>query len=428
MFKDRRIVLIFVIILIDVVAAGALGALLTKFVADLPAKPVLLTGGTALMLAVQLAFSPAMGHWSDKVGRRPAAIAATIASLLSSTLLLPIQAWGYVANRVSKGATNGLYAVMRSSMADITKGEELVKYSGMLSFIVGGGAFIGPMFGALLLLTMNEARHDALPLVIMILGLGVLNVVLVLFFKETSDKPKEKVAFSELKDKAVSALKIKGLWDQLAKSDEEVPGIKPIFILNMLATLCFGYYAFFVAFLTQGDLAMEPLDTAWFFLYFGGLSFLANIIFFRYIVNHVNKRKTIIGIILLSIVLQIGYCFSESSVTLLYVVAGIDALTLSLIGGLIGGILTEVTKEGGGQGETFGNIQALGGLASFVSALANTLLSGVSMKAPFIFCALAAFVVLWWTLRLPDEARKYTDMNTEERQQEEPQEAGPAGA
>ena len=426
MFKDRRLVLIFAIALIDVVAAGALGALLIKFVGDLPAKSVWLTGGTALMLAVQLAFSPAIGHWSDKVGRRPAAIATTLVSMLSSFLLLPVQAWGYVANRVSKGATNGLYAVMRSSVSDLTKGEEFIKYSGLLSFIVGGGAFIGPMFGAILLIALNEARHDALPLVIMILCLGGVNIVLALLFKETNEKPKEKVKFSELKEKALSALKVKTLWDQLARSDEEVPGIKPIFILNLLATLCFGYYTFFVAFLTQSDLAMEPLDTAYFFLYFGGLAFLANIVFFRYIVSHINKRKTIIAFVLLSIVLQVGYCFSESSITLLYVVAGVDALTLSLVGGLIGGILSEATQAGGGQGESFGNIQALGGLASFVTALVNTLLSGVNMKAPFIFCALAAVVVLWWTLRLPEEARQYTDKNAEER--EEAQEAKPAEA
>lgn len=427
MFKDRRLLLIFAISLIDVIAAGALGALLIKFVGDLPAKSVWLTGGTALMLAVQLAFSPAIGHWSDKVGRRPAAIATTVASLLSSFLLLPIQAWGYVANRVTKGATNGLYAVMRSSIADSKEGEELIKYSGILSFIVGGGAFIGPMFAGLLLLASNEARHDALPLVILVLGLSGLNIILALFFKETNDKPKEKVEFKELKEKAISALKIRTLWDQLGKSDEELPGIKPIFILNMLATLGLGYYTFFVAFLTQSDLAMEPLDTAYFFLYFGGLSFLANIVFFRYIVSHVNKRKTIIGIVLLSIVLQVGYCFSESSVTLLYVVAGVDALTVSLIGGLIGGILTKVTKEGGGQGETFGNIQGLGGLASFVTALVNTLLSGVSMIAPFIFCAVSAAVVVWWAMRLPEEARRFTD-KTEIEQQEEFQEAKPATA
>ena len=427
MFKDRRLVLIFAIALIDVVAAGALGALLNKFVIDLPAKPVWLTGGTALMLAIQLGASPAIGHLSDKVGRRPAAIATTIASLFSSMLLLPVQAWGYVANRVTKGGTNGLYAIMRSSLSDIKQGDELVKYSGFLSFVVGGGAFIGPMFGALLLLVFNEARHDALPLVVLILALCGLNIVLAFFFKETNDKPREKVEFSELKEKVVNALKVKTIWNQLTEADKKLPGIKPIFILNMLATLGFGYYTFFVAFLTQGNLAMEPLDTAYFFLYFGGLSFLSNLIFFRYIVDRVNKRKTIIGILLLSIGLQIGYCFSESSVTLLYIVAGVDALTVSVLGGLIGGILTQVTQEGGGQGEMFGNIQGLGGLASFVTALVNTLLSGVSMIAPFIFCALSAVVVVWWAVRLPEEARKYTDSRAAERQ-EEPEEAKPAGA
>lgn len=426
MFNDRRLLLIFVMALVDVVAAGALGALLTKFVKDLPAEPVWLTGGTALMLAIQLGFSPAIGHWSDKVGRRPAVIATTIVSLLSSLFLLPVQAWGYVVNRVSKGATNGLYAVLRSSVSDLTKGEELVKYSGLLSFIVGGGAFLGPMFGAVLLIVSHEARHDALPLIFMMLALCGLNIVLALFYKETNDKPREKVELKELKDKAVSALKVKTIWDQLGKADEKVPGIKPIFILNMLATLGFGYYAFFIAFLTQSDLAMEPLDTAYFFLYFGGLAFLANIIFFRYIVSHINKRKTIIGIVLLSILVQIGYCFAESSVTLLYVVGGVDALIVSVVAGLIGGILTDVTQVGGGQGEQFGNIQGLGGLASLVTALVNTLLSGVSMKAPFIFCALSSVIVIWWTLRLPEEARKYTDRTAAEREQDETSEVKPA--
>lgn len=106
--KNRQIILILIITLIDVVAANGLGALLTKYVVALPAKPVLLTGGTALMLGIQLALSPAIGHWSDKAGRRPAAIATTIASLISSAFLLPVQSWGYVVNRAFKGGTNGL--------------------------------------------------------------------------------------------------------------------------------------------------------------------------------------------------------------------------------------------------------------------------------------------------------------------------------
>lgn len=429
--KNRQIILILIITLIDVIAANGLGALLTKYVVALPAKPVLLTGGTALMLGIQLALSPAIGHWSDKAGRRPAAIATTLASLVSSVFLLPVQSWGYVVNRAFKGGTNGLYAVMRSAVADIAEPKDLTKYSGILSFLAGGGAAIGPMAVGVLMFISTEARIDPLPTVWLILALSVLNAGLVyFFFRETNDKEKEPVEFKEIWAKIVNSLKVVTIWQQLGESDKQVPGIKPLFILNMLATLGFGYYAFFVAFLTQSDLNMGPLDTAYFFTFFGVLSTVANLTFFTFIVDRINKRKAIIFIACVSIALQVGYMFSEASVTLLYVVAGIDAVTVSLIGGLIGSILTEVTKEGGGQGEVFGNIQALGGVASFTTALVNSLLSGVSMKAPFIFCALSTVVVLWWINRLPDEAKKYTDrIGAEQSAKEQPEEeAKPAGA
>ena len=410
--KDRRLILIFAITILDIIAANGLGVMVTKFVVALPNKPVLLTAGTALMLGIQLAFSPAIGHLSDKVGRRPVVIGTTIASLFSSLFLLPIQAWGYVVNRAFKGGTNGLYAVMRSSVADITEGNDLIKYSSMLSFLVGSSIVVGPLLTGLIWIASDEARIDATPTVLFLIGVGVLNVVLATLFKETSEK-REKVDVGELKQKAINSLKVITLWQQLAEADKQVPGIKAIFILNMLGTLGFGYYNFFIAFLTQSDLNMNPLGVAYFLAYFGAISVIANVVFFRYIVNHVDKRKAVITIAIINIGLQVGYMFSESSPTLLYVVAGVDALTVSLIGGLIGGVLTEITKEGGGQGEMFGNIQALGGLASFATALVNSLLSGVSMIAPFIFCAVCSVSVIWWARRLPDEARKYTNRKEE---------------
>jgi hypothetical protein len=57
----------------------------------------------------------------------------------------------------------------------------------------------------------------------------------------------------------------------------------------------------------------------------------------------------------------------------------------------------------------FGNSQVLGGLASFAAALINSLLSGLSMKAPFIVCVLCLVAVAVWTMRLADDANKYLD-------------------
>jgi len=157
---------------------------------------------------------------------------------------------------------------------------------------------------------------------------------------------------------------------------------------------------------------MTPRETAWFFIYFGGLALLGNIIFFTYIAQHVSKRNVVLILAVLGVILQGLYAFSETSVTLFYVVAGIDALTVSILTGLTGSLLSVMIKEGGSQGEMFGNIQALGGLASFVSALINSLLSGVSMAAPYIFCALSMAAVAIWAMRLPEESKKYTDRKT----------------
>lgn len=411
MLKKHPLLLVFAITLLDIIAGNGLGALIADYVINLPNKPILLTAGTAVMLAIQLAFSPAIGQWSDKRGRRPAAIATSIASLLSTLLLLPLQTWGYVANRCFKGATNGLYSVMRSSVADLTKKDELLKYAGILSFIIGAGPVIGPMGAGWLMLVYSGGRISPLPTVILLLALGIISIGLTFLFKETNPK-KEPVEVKELAQKAASSLKIVSLWGQLTDADKELPGLKSVFILNMIATLGMGYYTYFVAFMTESDLMMTPRETARFFLCFGGIALVANIVFFTFIAHRVNKRKVILFLALLSVGLQVLYAFSESSVTLFYVVAGVDALTVSIMTGLTGSLLSIMIKEGGGQGEMFGNIQALGGLASFVSALVNSLLSGVSTIAPFIFCALGMTAVVIWAMRLPEEAKKFTDRKT----------------
>jgi DHA1 family tetracycline resistance protein-like MFS transporter len=408
MTKNRQLLLILCIALLDVTAANGLGALISDYVVDLPAKALMLTGGVAVMLSIQLAFSPAIGNWSDKKGRRRVILATTLASFLSTLLLLQVQAGTYVANRVAKGGTNGLYAVLRSSITDLTDKQELVRWSGILSFIVGSGPVVGPMVAGLFLLSTSAVRFDPVPTVLFLLAVGLLNIGLALTFRETNPK-REELDPDQIKEKMLSSIKVVTLWQQLNESEEKVPGIKPVFILNMLGTLGIGYYTFFVAFLTQSQLLMSTRQTAVFFVYFGALALLANVVFFRFLAHRVHKRKVIIGLALLGIVLQVLYAFIGPSETMLYVVGGIDALTVSVLSGLIGSILSQITKAGGGQGEVFGNIQALGGLASFSTALVNSLLSSVSPQAPFVFCALSLMAVVFWSLRLPDTARQYTD-------------------
>lgn len=408
MFKNKQLWLIYAIVLIDMVVANGLGPLVAKYVEELPAKAVFITGGTAIALGAQLAISPVMGAYSDKRGRKPILILTSIVTFLASLLLLPVKAWSYITNRTVEGTTNGMYAIARSAVTDISDKEELVRTSGVLSFILPAGAILGPLATAGILIANSESREDPRTVVIFMIGLALLNVGLVFLFNETK-KEKKDVDKEELKEKAIAALKVKALWNQLNDLDGQIPGIKAVFILNILGGLATGYYNYFVAFLTQSDLKLEPLETSYFFVFYGSLTILANLIFFKYLLPRVNKRITILVLALIGVGTQIAFAFSEQSQTMLYVVAGIDAVSVTLLGGIVGGILTKMVNESEGQGETFGNVQGLAAVASFATAVVNSGLAGVSPKAPFFWFALCMAATAFMCARLPEESRKVTD-------------------
>lgn len=410
MFKNKQLWLIYAIILIDLVVANGLGPLVAKYVEDLPAKAVFITGGTAIALGVQLAIAPVMGEYSDKRGRRPVVLFTAFISFLASLLLLPVKAWTYITNRVAEGSTNGMYSVLKSAVTDLTPKEEMMRTTGIITFILAAGSVLGPTVTAGLLIALPNARNDPQPVVLFMIALALLNIILAFLFRETQEK-KEPVEPDKLKEKAVSSLKVTALWKKLDKVNEQIPGFKPIFMLSLLGSLGTGYFNYFVAFLTQSKLKLEPLQTAYFFIFYGLLSLAANFTFFTFLVQRINKRITLLILAVVGVATQVLFGFSEQSETMLYIVAGVDALTVTLIGGLVGGLLSKMINESDGQGELFGDVQGLAGIASFATAVVNSGLAGISPKAPFFWFAacMAALAVL--CLRLPDEARKVTDTN-----------------
>jgi MFS family permease len=419
MFKDRRLWLIYAILLLDSIGAGCLAPMLSEYIGDMPGKTFWLTGGTALMLAAQLATAPVWGYFSDKAGRRKPLQMAVMGSFLTSLILLPMQGWAFVVNRAVKGCTNGLYSILRSAATDITAKEDLIQVTGFFSFLSAFGGVFGPMIGGILVLSVPAARQSPQPLVWLGIGLVAMGLLLTQFaFNETCEDEPEDVEVQKLKEKSIDALKVTKLWESLNEQDSKVKGLKAVFILNLLGILSFGYYAFFIAFLTQSDLKMKPEDLSRFFIFYGTLALIANLLYFRFLADVVNKRAWLLGLTLLGVVITVGYAFAGSSLPVLYAVAGLDAVSLSLVGGLTGGLLSELVAEGSDQGEAFGGFQALGSIASFATVLVNSLLSLVSLQAPFFFSALGLAALAWFTFRLPDEARQKVEAKSKDKAEE----------
>lgn len=409
MFKNPRLGLIYSITLIDGIVAGGLGPLFNKYTQAMPAKQVWVMAGSALLLGLQLVVAPVLGALSDKIGRRPVLIGTSIGSLLASLLLFPVNVWAYLGNRAVEGTTNGMASVLRSAVVDTAEDNDVTQQTSIQGNITALGAIFGPAVGGLLIIALPQARFDPIPLVIMGIVLAVLNIILTFIFKETNQKEKQPVDVRELKDKSVNALKIKTLWGQLDEVDKKLKGFKALYILQLLSLLALGYYNYFIAYLIVGDLGLTPHQAAYFFIYYGLITVVANLIFFQLIAKRINQKKMLVVVAIAGIGVMALYAFVGSSVTMLYIAGAADSLTTGLLAGLIAGITSQLAAKGEGQGSVFGDTQALGGVASFTAAVATTLLTAIDSKAPFAFYALALAVLAYRAATLPEEAAKETE-------------------
>lgn len=386
MLRDRRLLLIYAIILIDVIVGSAIGPILPDFVKGLPYPQLWLILGTALFLGIQLFSAPLLGKISDGYGRRPVLIVSAVGTFLADCLLLPVRAGFYLANRLGDGLTNGMYATVRSAITDISPKDELFKNLGIEGAIVSLGFVLGPMASGLLLTTFDVLpAQQASYVAVLAVILSALNVGLSLLLRETHPHPTG-VRGAELRAEIGQTLNVFTLWQRLRAKDQPRRGLRQLVLTQLALTFSTGYYFYFVAYASLGALRMDARAISYLFIYFGGLSIGINYVFYTYFADRIDQRRAIFWLALLGTPVLAGYGLVGDSVRGMYLLITIDCLTLSLIQGLIEGLLAQRTTDED-RGEIFGINQALQGLASFVTTLVFGALSLADLRLPFAWFA-----------------------------------------
>lgn len=422
---DRRLLLVYGIVLIDVVVGSAIGPVLPQFVSNLSQPQVWLSLGTALFLGVQLVSAPLIGKLSDSLGRRPLIITSTIGTLLANALLLPVRAGFFFANRFGDGLTNGMFATARSSVTDLSPKDDIVKNIGLVSTIISLGNVLGPMVAGLALTMTAQENQQAQVVIFLSLGLSALNVALSFFFRETSESPTQ-FDRNQFKEELVQSLNVKRLWTKLTESDQARPGLRWLVILTLLFTLAQGYYTYFIAYVSTGPLRFNSTQISYFFVFFGGASALTNFVFFKYLLDKVDKKKIVIIMAIIGAGLHVVYANVGQVVWLLYATAAVDSLTVALLGGVLNGLVAQQTADDD-RGEVLGITQALTGVASLITTLIYGGLSAVDVRLPFYWFALslAALAVLAFRIQgqIQEDPAPDEDPNPEDVR---PDAAGPA--
>ena len=155
-FGQAAFIFIFITILLDFLALGIIAPVLPNLIIQFKggniASAASITGYFGFAwAAMQFIFSPILGAWSDRFGRRPI-ILISCAGLGFDYILMalaPTLSWLFVGRLIS-GITTSNISTAFAYVTDVTPPERRAKQFGLISAAFGLGFIIGPAVGGLL--------------------------------------------------------------------------------------------------------------------------------------------------------------------------------------------------------------------------------------------------------------------------------------
>src|SRR3984893_8507378 len=149
-------IFIIVTVTLDFLSLGIIAPVLPNLVKQFEggdmARAAAVTGYFAFAWALmQFLFSPLLGAWSDKFGRRPIILLSCLGLGLDYIFMAvaPRLRWLFVGRLIS-GITTSNVSTAFAYITDVTRPEERAKKYGMLGAAFGLGFVIGPALGGLL--------------------------------------------------------------------------------------------------------------------------------------------------------------------------------------------------------------------------------------------------------------------------------------
>ena len=394
MWRNRKLLLIYSIVLVDIVAGSIMWPVWPQFVKGYERPELLLAIGTAVFIGLQLFTAPVLGTLSDTKGRKHIFIITAFGTFLSNLLLIPRNAFAYFSNRGADGLTNGVYAAVRSSITDISDEKDLLRNMGLEGTIVSLGFILGPLIASAILLGFNVVGESVAPTLIYTgIAISFLNIILSLIFKETLTKKSvnSTVSIKKIFKESINPVKH---FVRLKSLNISRPGLLKTVFLQLCLTLSLGYYNYLITYISLGELQMSPKEISYFFTYFGVIFFGISFVFYSYFIDKVEPTQFLVWMSLIGIITHIGYALIGGSELALYVIVTLDCLTIGLLPGLMDGMIGQYT-ESDDRGEIFGITQALNGLSSFITTLIFGALSVISLQLPFYWFAICLVPLLF---------------------------------
>jgi MFS transporter, DHA1 family, tetracycline resistance protein len=383
----RKIALpvLFAILVVDAVIASLLYPVFSRYT-DKLSLPELWFGLAMFAFSFfQFLSAPALGALSDQKGRGPVFRLAAVGTFVATLLLLPVRYILFFGNRVIDGTTNGLYGVVKSAIADLSEPKDIQRNVGLSATISYVGLLLGPAVAtAVLWGAKRQGWNDVRSLVVAGLLFAGINMVLSTIIPETKSRlPSENSQSGPSWRESLASVAPRAMLIRAKALRVQSPQLAKLLGLVGLLSLTTGYYTYFIIFVADGPLQLDPRGISFLFLYFALVGIVTNTLFFGKIAHRLRPIPTLQVLFLLGLVTMALYASTGNRLWVLYVALTVDMCTLSLAPGFVEGLIGLETDEET-RGEVFGLSQGINALMGLLAIALYTAGSLIDLRLPFL--------------------------------------------
>jgi len=338
----------------------------------------------AIYAVMQIVFTPLLGRWSDRVGRRRVLLLSIGGSVASHALLgvadlaasLPLL---FLA-RTLDGITGANVATAQAYIADVTSAKDRARGMGLFGAAFGLGFVIGPAFGAGLAALGTHVSGPSAGTAWPAFGAASIAMIALLLVWRYLPEPRHRRADEE----------VRGLGSSLHKLRKamSMPRLRELFILTFSATFAFVLLEVTFAYLCKHQFDLNEAGVGLLFAYTGVLMVVVQGGLVGRLVPRFGESRllsvapflTALGFLMLSTVPLV----QAGEVAWVFLVIG--CLPMALGHGLTGPNLNALISrqvDAGKQGITIGLTQGVGSLARAVAPPVGGLLYDIGPSWPY---------------------------------------------
>ncbi|MBK8985462.1 MAG: MFS transporter [Chloroflexi bacterium] len=253
----KRILPIFVIVLIDLLGLTIIIPLMPLYAASFNASPAVIGMLGATYPVMQFIGAPILGRLSDKYGRKPILVISQIGTLSGFLLLgvantLPL----LFLSRIIDGISGANIATAQAAITDSTTEKTRTQGLGLIGAAFGLGFIVGPVIAFVALALTNNNYHAP---AFAAAAFSFLSILLTIFwFKETL--PEEKRGQGDRKPTFSFAAMAKAL---------SYPTVGILLILMFAQQLAFGGFEQLLSLFTLNRLGLNAAGNSIIFVYIG---------------------------------------------------------------------------------------------------------------------------------------------------------------